>query len=265
MSDSTANTPEERGERLPAMGFMQHLEELRRRLLISIYSVLAAMCVCLYWQKDIFRWAMRPVTRALAENHLDTHLTYTNPTDPMNIYIEMALIAGIFVASPVILYQVWAYIRPALYKNERRWVIPFMVSTVGLFILGGWFGYTIAFPPALKFLIGFGDEFKPMITIHEYSNLFLKMILGLGVVFELPILLVFLALFGIVSPKWLLKNTRYAILGIFILAGMLTPTPDVLNMCIFAAPLLALYFVSIFFVWLVHPKTRERRKEKTNA
>jgi sec-independent protein translocase protein TatC len=131
-----------------------------------------------------------------------------------------------------------------------------------LFSTGGYFGYRIVYPRALDFLIGFGAQFQPMITISEYTSLFLSIILGMGLIFELPIIIFFLALMGIVSAGFMWKNFRYAILLIFIVAAIVTPTPDILSMCIFAAPMVGLYIASIGIAWLVHPKQRKAREEK---
>jgi sec-independent protein translocase protein TatC len=173
--------------------------------------------------------------------------------------------AGLFVASPFVLYQLWLFISPGLYRHEQRYVLPFMFSTVGLFLAGGLFGYKMVYPAALDFLIKYGKQFQPMITIGEYTDLFLTIILGLGLVFELPIVVFFLALMGVVSAGWMWRNVRYSILVIFIIAAVLTPTTDIVNMCLFAAPMVVLYVVSIGVAWLVHPKqrkARQARKEK---
>jgi sec-independent protein translocase protein TatC len=168
----------------------------------------------------------------------------------------------LFLTSPFVLYQVWMFISPGLYRKEKRYVVPFMVSSIGLFAAGGYFGYRIVYPQALNFLIDFGKQFKPMITIGEYTQLFLSIILGMGLIFETPILIFFLALMGIVSAGFMWKNFRYSILVIFIIAAIVTPTTDILNMCIFAAPMIALYVVSIGIAWLVHPKQRKAREAK---
>jgi sec-independent protein translocase protein TatC len=141
--------------------------------------------------------------------------------------------------------------------------MPFMVSTVGLFLAGGYFGFKLVYPQALDFLIGYGKQFQPMITIGEYTDLFLVIIIGMGVIFELPILVFFLSLMGMVTAGWMWRNLRYSILVIFIIAAILTPTTDILNMCIFAAPMVALYVLSIGIAWLVHPAQRRARKEKS--
>ena len=124
---------------------------------------------------------------------------YLSPTEPFNMYLKIGFIGGLFLASPFVLYQLWLFVSPGLYRNERRYVMPFMVFVVGLFIAGGLFGYKMVYPAALDFLIGYGKQFQPMITIGEYTDLFLTIIIGLGIVFEMPILVFFLALMGIIS------------------------------------------------------------------
>ena len=180
----------------------------------------------------------------------------------LRLPVVWLFLAGVFVASPFVLYQVWMFISPGLYRNEKRYVLPFMFSTVGLFIAGGFFGYKIVYPAALDFLIGYGKQFQPMITIGEYTDLFLTIIIGMGIIFELPILVFFLSLMGIVTAGFMWRNFRYSILVIFIIAAIVTPTTDILNMCIFAAPMVALYAMSIGIAWLVHPKQRRARREK---
>ncbi len=154
------------------------------------------------------------------------------------------------------------FISPALYRHEKRYVLPFLVSTVALFLAGGFFAYRIVYPQALEFLLGYSAQFKPMITVSEYTDLFLAIMLGLGLVFELPVLAFFLSYMGMVSARWLWKNLRYSILIIFGIAAIVTPTTDIMNMCIFAAPMVALYLVSIGIAALFHP-SRRRNLNKT--
>ncbi len=251
-----------RQQQLGAMSFLEHLEELRKRIIWSIFWVGVGFCVCWWKAEWIYGYMKQPIDAALAAHKLPTDLVYLNPTEPFNMYLKIGLLAGIFVASPMVLYQVWAFISPGLYRHEKRYVMPFMFSTVGLFLAGGFFAYKMVYPAALDFLIGYGAQFKPMITIGEYTDLFLTIIIGMGIIFELPILVFFLALMGIVNAKWMWKNLRYSILVIFIIAAIITPTTDIMNMCIFAAPMVALYVFSIFIAWLVHPAARRRRAEK---
>jgi len=156
-----------------------------------------------------------------------------------------------------VFYQVWLFIAPGLYREEKRYVLPFLLSTVGLFIAGGFFGYKMVYPASLDFLIGYGQRFQPMITIGEYTKLFVTIILGLGLIFEMPILVLFLALMRVMTARWMWRNLRYSILVIFIVAAVITPTTDILNMCLFAAPMIALYAISMGVAWLVN-STRER-------
>lgn len=247
-------------EKMSAMSFLEHLEELRKRIIWSIVAVAIAFFVCWNYAGWIYGYMQAPIMEALSRNHIEQKLTYLNPTEPFNMYMKIGLIAALFVASPFVLYQLWAFVAPGLYRNEKKYVFPFMVLSVGLFLGGGFFGYKIVFPAALDFLIGYGKQFQPMVTIGEYTDLFLTIIIGLGVVFEMPILVFFLALIGIVSPRWMWNNFRYSILVIFIIAAILTPTTDIMNMCVFAAPMIGLYLISIGVAWLVHPKRRKRKE-----
>jgi sec-independent protein translocase protein TatC len=180
----------------------------------------------------------------------------------LNLYLKTAFYGGMLLAAPFILYQIWLFISPGLYKHEKKYVFPFMLATVSLFLAGAWFGYHYVFPGALQILIfGFGKNFHPIITIDEYTGFFLAVNLGLGACFELPIVIFFLALFGIVDAGFLWRNCRYAILIIFVVAGIICPTPDPLSMCIFASPMLVLFFLSIGVAWFVHPN-RRKAKEK---
>ena len=252
-------------EEMTGMSFLEHLEELRRRIIYSFLYVVAGFCVCWWFHERIFAIMQKPIVTALANHKMDTQLVYLNPTDPFNMYLKIAFLAGIFVASPFVLYQVWAFIAPGLYRNERRYVLPFMFSTVGLFLAGGYFGYKMVYPAALDFLIGWSAQFKPMITVGEYTDLFLTIIAGLGLVFEMPILVFFLSLMGILTAGWMWRNFRYSILVIFIIAAIITPTTDIMNMCIFAAPMIVLYLFSIAIAWFVHPTQRKKRAAKAGA
>src|SRR5512146_440851 len=261
MPSEASGAAKSRLEQLQSMSFLEHLEELRRRIIWSVVYIIGGFSVVYWFHETIYNWMQQPIMQALHRHGLDQKLTYLNPTEPFNMYLKMGLIGGIFVASPFILYQVWAFIAPGLYKHERRYVIPFMCSTVFLFVAGGFFGYKIVFPAALDFLVSYGSQFQPMVTIGEYTDLFMTIILGLGVVFEMPILVFFLSLMGLVSAKWMWNNLRYSILVIFIIAAIITPTTDIMNMCIFAAPMIALYLLSIGVAYVVHPARRKARRE----
>jgi sec-independent protein translocase protein TatC len=262
MPDSALGAARSRVEQLSSMSFLEHLEELRRRIIYSVLSVGLGFGICWWFHDRLFAFVQKPMMFALAHHHLDTKLVYLNPTEPFNMYLKVSLIAGIFVASPLVLYQLWMFISPGLYRHEKRYVLPFMFSTVLLFLAGGLFAYTMVYPAALDFLVGYSWQFQPMITISEYTDLFMTLILGLGVVFEMPILVFFLALMGIVTAKWMWRNLRYSILVIFVIAAVITPTTDIMNMCIFAAPMIGLYVLSIAIAWFVHPAQRRARAAK---
>jgi len=240
---------------LPGMSLMEHLDELRRRIIHSAAYLIAGFAIAWIFRIQLLHFLQEPLLK------IGKSLVFTHPMDALNLYLYVALLAGAIIASPFILYQVWLFIAPGLYQKEKRFVIPFMAATVSLFLLGAAFGYYYVLPGAIKILvIQFGHDFTPMITIEDYSSFFLSIILGLGISFELPILIFFLALFGIVSPRFLWKNIRYAILAVFIVAAVICPSPDPWTMCIYAIPMLALYVVGILVAWWVHPD-RKRAKE----
>src|SRR6266702_5232460 len=242
---------------LPGMSLMEHLDELRRRIVHSAIYLTIGFFVCWFFRDRLVGFIQAPL------NRIGKSMVFTHPMDPLNLYLQVALIGGAILASPFILYQVWLFIAPGLYQRERRFVVPFMVATIGLFLGGASFGYFFVLPGAIKILIlGFGHNFTPMVTIEDYSGFFLSVILGLGISFELPILIFFLAMFGIVSPRFLWKNIRYAILAVFVVAAVICPSPDPWTMCIYALPMLGLYMIGIGVAWWVHPS---RRKAKESA
>jgi sec-independent protein translocase protein TatC len=266
MPDLLAEPELEQEDRLArqmgSMSILQHLDELRKRIIHSIAAV--GICFLALWYKadtllELMSW---PIKDALAKNHLPTLLNYTSPTDPFNIKLKLGLIAGVFVACPYLLYQVWMFISPGLYRHEKRFILPFLVMSVGLFVGGGYFGYRVVFPVALEFLIQQGAGMNAMITVDKYTSLFLTVIMGLAIIFELPVVLGFAGMMGVVTPKFLFKHIRGAALIFFVIAAILTPTTDIMNMTIYAAPMIILYIASIGIVWLVHPKQRRKRAEK---
>jgi sec-independent protein translocase protein TatC len=240
---------------LPGMSLMEHLEELRKRIVHSAIYLAAGFIVAWIFRNPIVQFFQSPL------NHIGKSLVFTHPMDALNLQLQASLLAGAIAASPFILYQVWLFIAPGLYQKEKRFVIPFMSATVGLFLSGAAFGYYYVLPGAIKILIlDFGHNFTPMVTIEDYTSFFLSIILGLGISFEMPILIFFLAMFGIVSPRFLWKNIRYAILAVFLVAAIITPSPDPWTMCIYAVPMLALYMIGIGVAWWVHP-SRKKAKE----
>ncbi|MFP5204400.1 MAG: twin-arginine translocase subunit TatC [Acidobacteriota bacterium] len=244
----------ERAE-LPGMTLMEHLEELRKRIVHSAIYLALGFFVCWFFRDRIVNILQAPLT------HIGKSLVFTHPMDALNLDLQVALLGGAILTSPLILYQVWLFIAPGLYQKEQRFVIPFMLATVGLFLTGASFGYFFVLPAAIQILVvQFGHNFTPMVTIEDYSSFFLSVILGLGISFEMPILIFFLAMFGIVSPRFLWKNIRYAILAVFLVAAIITPSPDPWTMCIYAVPMLGLYLIGIGVAWWVHPSRKEKKE-----
>ena len=244
----------ERAE-LPGMSLMEHLDELRKRIIHSALYLAVGFLVVWFLHDRLTGLVQAPL------QHIGKSLVFTHPMDALNFDLQVSLVGGAILASPFILFQVWLFIAPGLYQREKRFVIPFMLATVGLFLGGAIFGYFWVLPGALKILIvDFGKNYTPMVTIEEYTSFFLSIILGLGISFEMPVVIFFLAMFGIVSPRFLWKNFRYAVLVVFVIAAVICPSPDPWTMCIYAVPMLALYAIGIGVAWWVHPD-RKRAKE----
>jgi sec-independent protein translocase protein TatC len=259
--DEDEGDEEERG--MLRMSFMEHLGELRSRVLRALLGVVVAFLVSLSFASPLWRVVSNPAINAL--KHLGVNpptLTVIKPMEGFNIiYLKLPLLVSIFLGSPWILYQVWAFISPGLYRRERKWAVPFILCTAGLFIAGGLFAYFVAFRYGLEFLLGIGRDVNvtPMVSISEYFDLFVNVTLGVGLVFEMPVLIFFLTLLRIASPRFLLQHSRYAILAITIIAAIVTPTPDVFNVMIFAVPMVMLFFVGVFASHLLVLK-REGKK-----
>jgi sec-independent protein translocase protein TatC len=217
---------------------------------------------CFYFADNIYGFLAKPLTDTLRSLNMPDKLVYTNPIDPFNLYIKLSIMAGIFVASPYILWQIWLFIAPGLYRYEKRYVWPFVTLTSGLFIGGGLFAYKLALPPALKFLVQFGHRFQPFITIDKYWNLVTTIIVGVGLVFELPVVILLLSIFGMVTPKFLLKHFRYAILITAIVAAAIAPTPDLATVFILWIPMVGLYILSIGLSWIVYLKKKWARQHE---
>ena len=266
MDDPTPNSQNSERKEEPGgtMTFFEHLTELRKRIIYSLYAIAAGAFIGIYLSKYFIAWIDRPMLKALADAHLDPKLIYTHPAGYLNLAISVGIYLGIVLASPIVLYQIWLFVAPALYKHERGAITGFMFSTVFLFLAGIAFGYFVTLPYVLHFLVSPGPLFMiqrdvtPMISVNEYFDLILLILLGMGLMFELPVLIFFLSLFGIVTPKFLWKNFRYAILIIAIVAAVVTPTPDATTMLIFMAPMIGLYFLGIA-VSSVVVRRKERR------
>lgn len=247
------------------MTFFEHLSELRKRIIHSLIAVAIGSFVgvyAAYSSPRVIEIITRPMLKALSDANLTPRLVYTHPAGYLNQIITLGVYLGLVLASPVVLYQIWLFVAPALYKHERKAITGFLFSTVFLFLAGIAFGYFYVLPSVLRFLVSFQGPVQPMISINEYFDLILIVLLGLGVVFELPILIFCLSLFGIVTPRFLWRNFRYAILIISIVAAIITPTPDATTMLVFMAPMVGLYFIGILVSWVV---TRRRTRQVASA
>lgn len=226
------------------MTFLEHLEELRRRLFRVLLGLLVGFVACLAIARPVYGWLVRPVLNVLPEGE---KLAFTNLTDPFLLYMKVSFLTGIFVTAPYLVAQLWGFISPGLYKRERRYAVPFISLSSLFFIGGGFFAYYVVLPPACRFFIeqGLDWDFRPVITARELLSFESKILLGMGFVFQMPVLTFFLAKLGIVTTGLLVRNFKWAILIIFILAAVLTPTPDVVTQSLFAAPMIVLYLLSI--------------------
>ena len=238
---------------LPQMSLLDHLDELRRRIFHSLIALIVACGACWAFVEEIYAFLEQPIRPYLPEG---TKLSYLGPADPLMLYIKVALLAGVFLAAPVLLYEAWRFVSPGLYPRERRWAAPFIVAGTTFFLGGGAFAYYVAFPFAVQFLLGIGEQFQAVITIERYFRFLMTVILGLGLMFELPIVLFILSAVGLVTPGFLIRKFRWAVLLIFVAAAIITPTPDIVNLCVFALPTIALYLVGVGAAALVHRRRK---------
>jgi sec-independent protein translocase protein TatC len=229
-------------EELESMSLLGHLEELRRRLFWVLGTVALAFIGCWSFADHIFEFLAKPIYRYLPQGQ---RLVILGVTDAFMLYIKVALLAAIFVSTPLVLYHVWRFVAPGLYRKERGYALGFIFFGSLLFVSGGAFAYYVAFPFAVEFLLGVGSSFTAAITGPSYLSFMMTVILGLALMFELPVVIFFLSQVGLVTPRFLLRHFRWAVLIIFVAAALITPTPDVFNMCLFALPTMGLYLLGI--------------------
>jgi len=230
-----------------------HLQELRKRLILSFIAVGAGFVICYSLKDSIFNILAAPLLKMMPAGG---SLIFTSVAEAFFTYMKVAFIAGLILTSPFVLYQIWAFVAPGLYQKEKRYVVPFVLSGSFFFALGIFFGYFIAIPIGFKFLLGYATDFiKPMPSMNEYLSFSIKFLLAFGLVFEFPVVLVFLARIGVVNAKMLARQRKYAILLIFIFAAVMTP-PDLISQVLMALPLMGLYELSIFFSKLFGKKDK---------
>jgi sec-independent protein translocase protein TatC len=243
------------------MSFLEHLEELRSRIIRALLGFGVIFVACLAFSDRLWLIVQAPAVEAFRKLG-SGGLVGINAMEQFEIiWMWTPLVASLFLGSPWILYQVWAFIAPGLYERERKWAIPFVLTTAGLFIIGGLFAYFLAFRYGLTFLLGIGKfaGITTTLSIDSYFDLFVDVMLGVSLIFEMPVVIFFLVLLRIATPKFLMDHSRYAILGIIIIASFITPTTDVVNMSLFAVPMCMLFFVGVFagYVLVLH---RERQR-----
>jgi len=234
------------------MSFLEHLDELRKRIVQACLGVAVGVLAGFFFINSIVNFILKPTQRVLPAG---SRMIYTQPGEAFGLYVQIGLIVGVVFAAPWIMYQVWLFIAPGLYANEKRLAIPFvLMSTIG-FVVGATFNHYIIFPVMISFFASFNtSDLVFMPRLEDVFDLYAKMLIGMGLVFQMPTIIYFLAKMRLVTAGFLWKHTKYAILIIFIVAAVITPTGDMITQTIFAAPMLGLYALSILIAWLVAPK-----------
>ena len=234
------------------MSFLEHLDELRKRIVNSAIAIAVSVVIGFAWINQIVDFILAPTRKALPTG---VKLIYTEPGEAFSLYISVALIAGVVVAAPFIMYQVWMFIAPGLYSNEKRLAVPFVLFTTIGFVLGASFNHYIAFPFMMAFFGSFNTpDLAFMPKLEDVFGLYSKMLIGMGIVFQMPAVVYFLARMKLISARFLARHFKYAFLIIFIVAAVITPTGDMMTQTIFAAPMVGLYLLSIAIAWVVGPK-----------
>jgi sec-independent protein translocase protein TatC len=236
------------------MTFLEHLDELRVRLMHSLGALVVGTIVCWGFHERIFHFLTQPLRNAYPAVKFIT----TGPTEAFMMYMKMSFFVGIFLVAPYILYQVWAFIAPGLYAHEKAYAVPFIVAGSLFFLLGGGFGHYILFPTTFKFLYEFaGDDMQFLPKVDEYFEFYSWFLLGLGLVFQIPVIIFVLARIGIVTPGFLMRQFKFAVLVSFIVAAIVTPSADVVNQTLLALPMMGLYLLGVLVAWMFG---RARRK-----
>jgi sec-independent protein translocase protein TatC len=234
------------------MSFLEHLDELRKRIIRACLAIAVGVLVTFAFIQPIFNFILAPTRKALPAG---VSLIYTQPGEAFSLYVTVALIAGVVVASPYVMYQVWMFIAPGLYSNEKRLAYPFVALTTIGFVLGAAFNHYVSFPFMMSFFASFNTaDLNFMPRLDDVFGLYTKMLIGMGLVFQMPTVVFFLSKMRLITARFLISNFKYAFLIIFVVAAVITPTGDMMTQSIFAAPMVALYLISIVIAWIVGPK-----------
>ena len=234
--------------------FLSHLEELRRRLVFCAIAIGIGFIICYIFSKQLFSFLILPLTKVLPP---DSQLIFTNLPEMFITYIKVALIAGIILAIPVIFYQLWMFLAPALYQKEKGYFIPFVLFSSILFVAGALFGYFIVFPYGFKFFMSFATEdIQALPSVKQYFSFAIRLLLAFGLVFEMPVVVLFMTKIGLITPDLMKKYRKFAVLSSFILSAILTP-PDVATQIMMALPIIILYEVSIIISRVIYRKKEE--------
>src|SRR5262245_59433585 len=237
------------------MSFLEHLDELRRRIINSCIAIGVGIVISFAFIDRIFNFILTPTRQILPTG---VKMIYTQPGEAFGMYINIALISGAVLAAPFVMYQVWLFIAPGLYSNEKRMAIPFVLFTTIGFILGASFNHYVAFPFMMQFFASFnGSDLAFLPRLEATFGLYTKMLLGMGIIFQLPTVVFFLAKMKLVTARFLWNHGKYAILLAYVIAAVITPTGDPWNQTIFAVPMIALYFFSIGIAWIVNPQKKK--------
>mgnify|MGYP001561435039 CR=1 FL=1 len=241
------------------MTFLEHLEDLRKRLFYSAIALIAGFFPCWAFREQFFEILSRPVMQYLPPG---TRFSFLTLTAPFMMYLKVAFLASLFFTAPFIFLQVWYFVAPGLYQKEKKYVIPFVLMTTFFFAAGAAFGYFAVFPWACRFFLSIGQDFQAVLTPDLYLGFSMKVLLGIALVFELPTLIFFLAKMGLVTAGWMVRNFKYAVLVVFIVAAVITPTPDPVTQSIVAIPMLALYGLGILIAMVVARGKRKKRRDE---
>ncbi|HET8647792.1 MAG TPA: twin-arginine translocase subunit TatC [Vicinamibacteria bacterium] len=229
------------------MSFLEHLEELRVRLIHSVAALIVAFGACWNFHDRLFVFLTAPLRRAYPQ----VEFIFTSPSEALMLHMKMAFFVGIFVAAPYVLYQVWLFVSPGLYTHEKAYALPFILAGTLFFLGGAAFGHFFLFPLTFRFMVGFGGPgMKFMPKVGEYYTFYSWFLLGLGLVFQLPVVVFVVSRIGLVTPRFLIRNFKYAILVAFAISAVITPTPDVVTQSLLALPMLGLYLLGILVAWL---------------